>query len=113
MGVPEPRVKTEIWVGMAFRLGDAAGRPGAMLRRGDRDAGGVLVVLRGTDGLSVLSQFRTAEGEPAWMRATGPTPVDEAAADAYLARQVKSDPDLWVIEFPAPDLLPPFAGRIL
>jgi hypothetical protein len=108
----EPRLKTEIWVRMALRLGDVAGRPGVMLRRGDRDAGGVLVVLRGDSGLCVLSQFRTAEGEAAWMRATGPLPVDEQAADAYLARQVKTDPDLWVIEFPSPDLLPPFAARI-
>jgi hypothetical protein len=109
----ETRLKTEIWVSMAFRLADIAGRPGAMLRRGDRDAGGVLVVLRGTEGLCVLSQFRTAEGEPAWLRATGPGPVDQAAADDYLARQVRSDPDLWVIEFPAPDLTPPFEARIL
>jgi hypothetical protein len=108
----EPRLKTEIWVKMALRLGDVAGRPGVMLRRGDRDAGGVLVVLRAAGGLCVLSQFRTAEGEPAWMRATGAEPVDEQAADAYLARQVRSDPDLWVIEFPSPDLLPPFTALI-
>jgi len=110
--VSEPRVKTEIWVRMALRLGDVAGRPGVMLRRGDRDAGGVLVVLRGSEGLCVLSQFRTAEGEAAWMRATGPHPVAEQIVDAYLARQVKSDPDLWVLEFASPDLLPPFAARI-
>lgn len=109
----EPRVKAEIWVRMALRLGDIAGRPGAMLRRGDRDAGGILVVLRGPEGLSVLAQFRGAAGEPAWMRATGREPVTEDVAQAYLARQVKRDPDLWIIEFPSPDLLPPFAARIL
>ena len=50
--VSEPRVKAGIWVAMALRLADQAGRPGAVLRRGDADAGGVLVVLRGRDGLS-------------------------------------------------------------
>lgn len=109
----EPRVKARLWVQMALRLGDADGRPGAVLRSGDPDAGGVLLVLRGREGLSVLSQVRTGEGDVSWMRATGPGPVDQNAADAYVARQVKRDPDLWVVEFEAPDLLPPFEGRIV
>jgi hypothetical protein len=104
----EARVKAGLWVQVALRLGNAAGRYGAVLRRGDADAGGILVVLRGAQGQSVLSQARTAEGEPAWLRATGPAPVDQAAVDAYVARQVRVDPDLWVLEFESPDLLPPF-----
>jgi hypothetical protein len=108
-----PRIKAGIWVSMAIRMGDLNGRPGAVLRRGDADAGGVLVVLRGREGLSVLSQLRSTEGELAWMRATGPAAVDEATADAYVARQVKFDPDLWVVEFEAPDLLPPFEAKLV
>ena len=107
-----PRVKAKLWVQMALRMGDVDGRPGAVLRAGDADAGGVLVVLRGRDGLCVLSRV-ASEGEPSWLRATGPAPVDQAAADAYVARQVGRDPDLWVVEFEAPDLLPPFEARIV
>ena len=107
------RIKAGIWVSMALRMGDLDGRPGAVLRKGDADSGGVLVVLRGRQGLSVLSQMRSADGDPAWMRATGSAPVDQEAADAYIARQVRFDPDLWVVEFEAPDLLPPFEAKLV
>ena len=109
----EPRIKAKLWVQMALRLGDGEGRPGAVLRRGDPDAGGVLVVLRGREGLVVLSQVRAGPGDVSWLRGTGPAPVDQAAADAYVARQAGRDPDIWVIEFDAPDLLPPFEAKLV
>jgi len=108
----EPRVKAGIWVQMALRMGAQDGRYGTVVRKGDPDAGGVLVVLHGRAGLSVLSQIRAANGELAWLRATGADPVDQAKADDYVARQVRFDPDLWVLEFEAPDLLPPFEATI-
>ena len=111
--MPEPRVKAGLWVSMALRLGQSDGRYGMVIRKGDPDAGGILVVLRGRLGVAVLSQMRTADGEAAWMRATGPAPVDQETADAYVARQVKFDPDLWVLEFESPELLPPFDGKIV
>jgi hypothetical protein len=98
---------------MALRMGDLGGRSGAVLRKGDPDAGGVLVVLRGRDGLCVLSQMRTDDGALAWLRATGAAPVDQAAADAYVARQVRFDPDIWVLEFDAPDMIPPFQAKLV
>ncbi|SFK39793.1 DUF1491 family protein [Falsiroseomonas stagni] len=109
----DPRVKAGIWVSMALRLSDIAGRSGAVLRKGDPDSGGILCVLRGREGIVVLSQVRDAEGRPAWLRGTGPAPVDDQAADAYVERQVKRDPDLWVVEFDAPDLKTPFEATIL
>jgi len=112
-GASMPRVKAGMWVQMALRMGNSDGRYGTIVRKGDPDAGGILVILRHDKEVSVLSQMRTAEGEQAWMRATGSGPVDDEAADAYIARQLKFDPDLWVIEFEAPDLLPPFDAKIL
>ena len=109
----EPRLKAGLWVKMALRMADRDGRPGAVLRKGDADAGGVLVVLRGREGLVALSQMRTAEGALAWMRATGGAPVDQAAVDAYVERQVRFDPDLWVVEFDAPDFVPPFEAPVI
>ena len=109
----EARVKARLWVQMALRMGDLDGRPGAVLRSGDPDAGGILVVLRGREALSVLSQVRAADGQSAWLRATGPDGVAQETVDAYIARQVQRDPDLWVVEFTAPDLLPPFEARLV
>lgn len=108
----EARVKARLWVQMALRMGDIDGRPGAILRAGDADAGGVLLVLRGREGLMVLSQMRSG-AEVSWVRATGAMAVDQVTADAYVARQVGRDPDLWVVEFEAPDLRPPFEARIV
>ncbi|MGI4795928.1 MAG: DUF1491 family protein [Janthinobacterium lividum] len=108
----QPRIKVGLWVQAALRMGDIDGRPGMVVRRGDPDAGGILLVLRRRNEVSVLSQVRTS-AESAWMRATGPDAVDEATADAYVARQVNRDPDLWVVEFTAPDLLPPFEAKLI
>jgi hypothetical protein len=109
----EPRLKAGLWVKMALRLADRDGRPGVVLRKGDPDSGGVLVVLRGREGLCVLSQVRAGDGALAWLRGTGEGSVDQETVDAYIARQVRFDPDIWVLEFDAPDFAPPFEARLL
>lgn len=109
----EPRVKAGLWVQMALRMGDRDGRPGMQIRKGDYDAGGVLVILRGRQGVVVLTQIRAADGSPAWIKGTGESPVDQSACDAYVARQLGFDPDLWVIEFDSPDFSPPFEAHIV
>jgi hypothetical protein len=113
MQVAGARVKAGMWVSAALRLSFAEGRGGAVLRRGDEDAGGILAVLRGSQGYCVLSQVSGADGERAWLRATGPEPVDQEAVDAYVARQVARDPDVWVVEFDTVDYLPPFEAKII
>ena len=90
---------TGLWVSAQVRLCDIAFIPATVVRRGDPDAGTVLVKINRFDaGVTVYTQASTLGDEPAWSRGTGPNPVAEAEADAYIARQVARDPDVWVLE---------------
>lgn len=111
---PEARLKARLWVQAALRQCGSQGIFAAVLRHGDDDAGVVLVKLnRGAAGCEVFTPVRDGAGRPCWLRATGPEPVAESEADAYLARQRGNDPDLWVIEVEDRDGRLPFLERIL
>lgn len=110
----EPRLKTKMQIMAAVRLCSLHAIPIVILRRGDEDAGTILIKLnQRTRGFTVLAQTRTPQGELAWLRATGATPVEEGTADAYIARQVQRDPDLWVIEIEDPEARQIFAGPVI
>jgi len=90
---------TGLWVSAQVRLCDRAFIPATVVRRGDPDAGTVLLkVNRFEAGVTVFTLASTLDGEPAWSRGTGPKPVTEPEADAYIARHVDRDPDVWVVE---------------
>jgi len=95
----EPKLKAGLWVKAQVRTCDVAMIPIAILRKGDADAGAILLKLSRMDGTcQVLSQTRDLDGRRTWMRATGAEPVPEADADTYIERQVSRDRDVWVIE---------------
>ena len=95
----EPRLKSGLWVKAAIRSCGVNAIPAMVARKGDPDAGAVLIkqnLLGG--GFVVLTQIRRGDGQAVWLQGTGPEPVEETAAEAYISRQINRDSDLWVIE---------------
>jgi hypothetical protein len=110
----EARLRAGIWVQALIRRCSGAAVPAYVRRKGDPDAGAILIKLnRLASGCIVLTQARGQMGELLWLRGTGPEPVDEAAAEAYIARQANRDPDLWVVEIEDPKGEPLFEGKIV
>jgi hypothetical protein len=110
----EERIPTELWVMAQVRQGHQSGRPAFVLHRGEARAGSVLLKINQLGaGCRLLTQVRDAEGRLAWMMPTGNASASEAAADAYIERAVKRDPDLWVVEVESRDGTHPFEGKEL
>jgi hypothetical protein len=93
-----PRLKTGIFVQALIRRAQAAGASVYVARRGAEEAGALYLKLARPDrSCTVLSQARRGEGELVWMRPLGES-SDEAAAAKYFEKQIRFDPDLWIIE---------------
>lgn len=94
----DDRLPTHLWVMAHIRTADAQGVSMMVLRKGDPNRGTVILKLNRLDRtFSVLVQVREQD-RLRWSRGTGTDPVDEATAAAYIARQTRYDPDVWVIE---------------
>lgn len=92
------RLKSKFWVDALVRRADTGLAAAYVIRRGDEDAGAVLVKVVTGGGLAQLYvPARDAEGERIWTRFR-PQPVEEAEIDAYCRRRVDDDPDLWLVE---------------
>jgi hypothetical protein len=99
------RLKTALWVAAYLRRCHVEGTFAVVRRRGAEEAGAVFVRVSRLDGTSDLfgpapqSAFDAAEGTA---RAFTASLANQRAADAdveaYLARQVKFDPDAWIVE---------------
>lgn len=110
----EPRLKTRLRVQACIRACESRLVPAMVVRKGDPDAGAILVKVNAFgNGVTVLSQVTDAAGNPRWMPGTGADAVDEAAADAYIARQTRYDEDLWVVEIESRDGWHPFQDVML
>jgi hypothetical protein len=93
-----PRLKAGIFVRALIRRAAVAGAQGYVVRKGAEEAGAIYLKVSRLDGTCILlNQSLGADGERVWARPLGES-VDEARAAQYLDRQVKFDPDLWIVE---------------
>jgi hypothetical protein len=104
-GMTTMRLKTALWVAAYVRRCYVEGVAAVVRRRGAEEAGAVFVRISRLDGTSDLfgpapqSAFDAAQGTA---RAFTPSLATQSASDAdveaYLARQMKFDPDIWIVE---------------
>jgi hypothetical protein len=110
----EERLPTELWVQAHLRRCSVEATPAALLRRGEPERGTVLLKLNQIEaGCRILTQARDLDGRLGWLAALGGKLVREAEADAYIARAVERDPDLWVIEIEDRSGRNPFDGKVI
>ena len=108
------RLKTELRVQATLRSCAVRGLMATVARKGDADAGALfLKVNRFAAGCEVFSGTTDPAGAFAWLRGTGAAAVAEKEADLYLARQIKYDADLWVVEVEDPKAQFRLAEKIL
>jgi hypothetical protein len=97
-----PRLKAGIFVRALLRRVTVEGASAFIVRSGAEEAGSIILIVAKLDGtVLVLNQVRDAKGAPAWSQALGGW-SDEARAAAWCDKQVKFDPDLWIVEIEDP-----------
>jgi hypothetical protein len=93
-----PRLKAGIFVRALIRRAEVAGASAFIVRKGAEEAGAVILRLARLDGtMLVLNQVRMGDGKLAWAQPLGDW-GPEAGAMAWCDKQVKFDPDLWIVE---------------
>ncbi len=94
----EPRVKTQLLVQAILRGYDQEAIPAYIRRKGDPDAGPVLLKFAlGPQTAILLGQARNAEGLAGWLQLGG-GPISDANAEMAIAKAAQRDPDIYVIE---------------
>jgi hypothetical protein len=99
------RLKSGIWAAAYVRRCNVEGVFAAVRRRGADEAGAIFIKVNRLDGTADIygpaPQTAFEEEHPvdrAFSPALKRMPAAEAETEAYLARQISFDPDVWIIE---------------
>ena len=98
------RLKSSIWVAAYLRRCQTEGIFGAVRRRGAEEAGAVFVKIALLDGKAMLyvpaPQAVYDESRPIEriFMPTSAEPIPEASVEERLVKEVRFDPDAWIVE---------------
>lgn len=101
------RLKAEVWIKAYLRKLDVRNIWGAIVRKGDPDAGVIYVCVNRLDrrvsiyGPAIAGAY-DADGERQWSIATRDEYLSEAEAAEFFWKQGAIDPDFWVVEVESP-----------
>ena len=99
------RLKSAIWVAAYLRRCQVEGAFAAVRRRGAEDAGSILVKVNRLDGTAELfgpapqSAFDDASpSDRLFSRCLAEQPAPEGKIEERLVRELRFDPDAWIVE---------------
>jgi hypothetical protein len=99
------RLKTAIWVAAYIRRCNLEGAVAVLRRRGAEEAGAVFVKVNRLDGTAELfgpapqSVFEVARpADRLFTASLSEQPAPEAKVEERLARELRFDPDVWIVE---------------
>ncbi|MEO1282301.1 MAG: DUF1491 family protein [Pseudomonadota bacterium] len=97
------RLKAEIWVKAYLRLCQVNDIAGFVIKRGDADAGSILIRVNRLDGRSILfvpapASLDDDRGGHRFAARTGLEGQSDDEVDQMIERTLSFDPDLWVVE---------------
>jgi len=91
-------LSSDVWVGALIRRAELEGANAVVVKKGDPRAGAVIVKAYDTSTRTarLWTEAVGPDGEPLWIQ---PVASEfEGELDAYLERQRRYDPDLWIVE---------------
>lgn len=108
----EDRLPTGLWLDAQLRVVAQQGIPYTVVNKGAYASGTVMLKIYAPgEGCLLWQQQRNLDGDLGWMALFKGAMTPEAEVDAYIARAVDRDPDLWVIEVEDREKRNPFEGK--
>ena len=97
------RLASSVLVGALVRKAEAEGGFAAVLAKGDANAGSLLVILTERGGNPrILERLLQPDGSYCWAPSSGREVDSVEEVPAFVARRLRFDPDLWVLELDIP-----------